>query len=405
MKRLNINGTKVVFHYLPSKLTNIKILTNVGSCVEPKEIWGIAHILEHMFFKGSRKRPGPLQIHAEANNIGGKLNAATSLDYTSYHITVLNEFFREGFDILADMYQNPIFPADEFTKEINPILSELRQVQDSPDTFLSNKVLNNMLGEEHYHPIIGTEKTVKSATLEYVHRFRDKYYGGNNVLISIVGGLDEQQVIDVVSELFVAPTATDVACIKNATYNGGEVSLTKEGITEAIYTLTFPALDARHPDRVKQAVMSYVLGGSEAGMLFERIREELGMSCYGIYSSIHRSDPFNLLEVSCGIEPTQVNDLHKEVINQIEKISSSKISEERLNRAKTSLRTSFAAAAESSGGYNNYIALPLLKGYDMGNPFEDLCLDIEKVTANDVLQQARNTFSAPSYKGILLPQS
>ena len=160
MKILDVNGTKVVHHYLPSKLTNIQILTNVGSANEDENHEGYAHILEHNFFKGSVKRPGPMDIQTAANDIGGKINAFTSIDVTNYYISTLNEFFREGFDILADMYQNPLFPEDEFVKELNPILSEMRRYEDDPDSYLSNRMMPVMLGRSAGHPIIGTEESV-----------------------------------------------------------------------------------------------------------------------------------------------------------------------------------------------------------------------------------------------------
>ena len=128
-----VNGLKVLYHRNESFLTNIQILTRVGSTAEEPSIQGMAHILEHMFFKGSQKRRGGSTISRAANDIGGKLNAYTTYDHTVYYITVLNDNFREGLDILGDMYQHPLFPEEEFKKELNPILSEYREREDDPD--------------------------------------------------------------------------------------------------------------------------------------------------------------------------------------------------------------------------------------------------------------------------------
>lgn len=403
MKILNINDTKVVYHFLPSKLTNIQILTNVGSASEDKDVWGMAHILEHLFFKGSKKYPGPMDIQTAANDIGGSLNAWTWVDQTVYHITVLNDYFRQGFDILADMYQNPLFPEDEFKKELNPILSEMRRGEDNPDTYLGHKLNLAWIGEEAGHPVIGTEETVRAATVEKMHAFRKRFYGGNNVMISIVGGIDEDTVVGIVSELFVNPQASEAPRVPRVNYTTGEITLHKAGITEAIYSLNFPALHRFHPDRYKQSLMTYILGGNDSGMLHERIREELGLSCYGIFASQVHFDSHNILEISTGIAPEQLEQCHDEVLKQIKKISSELVDDGRLARAKASLRTSIAAASENSSGYNRTISIPILKGMSE-NPLEKLLSSIEAVTTYDILDMARRTFCVGPYKGILLPE-
>lgn len=403
MKILNINNTKVVYHYLPSKLTNIQFLTNIGSAAESKDEWGMAHILEHLFFKGSKKYPGPLDIQTAANDIGGKLNAWTWVDQTVYHITVLNDFFKQGFSILADMYQNPLFPEEEFVKELNPILSEMRRGEDSPDNYLSNRVMPAMVGEDAGHSVIGTEESVRSATVKKMHDFRSRFYGGNNTMISIVGGITEDEVVAMVSSGFSLPKASQNPIVPSVKYNSGEMVLTKPGITEAVYSLCFPALERFHPDRYKQSLMTYVLGGNDSGMLHERIREELGLSCYGIFSSQVHFDSHSVLEISTGIAPEQLEQCHDEVLKQIKKISTELVDEKRLARAKASLRTGIAAASEDSGGYNHTISIPILKGMTE-DPLEKLLASIESTTVNDIIDLAQRTFSVEPYKGILLPE-
>jgi zinc protease len=120
-----------------SYITNIQILTDVGSMAEDQDIQGMAHILEHMFFKGSQKFRGGTAISRAANDIGGKLNAYTTYDHTVFYISVLNDSFEAGFDLLSDMYRNPLFPEDEFKKELNPILSEMREREDDPEVLFN----------------------------------------------------------------------------------------------------------------------------------------------------------------------------------------------------------------------------------------------------------------------------
>ncbi|MEQ8350961.1 MAG: pitrilysin family protein [Leptospiraceae bacterium] len=398
-----INGLKLLHIENTSFLTNIQILTRVGSCAEHPSQWGLAHILEHMFFKGSSKRPGGTSISRAANDIGGKMNAYTTYDHTAYYITVLNDRFEEGFDILADMYRNPLFPADEFKKELNPILSEYREREDDPDSFLVERALQMYLGEA-YHPIIGTEETIRGATVEKMHDFKNRFYGGNNTLISVAGGVSQDRIESALKSAFPFSDETEDPEIKESTYTAGELTLTKPGISEAYFTLFYPALPPNHPERFKQDFMNYVLGGNDSGLLFERIREELGMSCYGIYSFAMRNDPHSVLGISCGIAPDELDQLESEVNTIVDRICTELVEEDRVNRARASIRTSIAARSETSTGLNTMMSVPILRG-ETEDPVQKALSEMEQVTLEDIREMAARTFSGPRFKAILLPEN
>ena len=402
--QINVNkiGNVRFLHYPnQSYLTNIKIMTGVGSSAEDSNK-GMAHILEHMFFKGSSKRPGATGISRAANDIGAKMNAYTSYDHTAYYISVLNEVFEEGFDILADMYINPLFPEEEFSKELNPILSELREREDDPESFLMERTFEKCFGKE-YHPIIGYEETIRSATVEMMHGFKNRFYGGENCLISIVGGISQDTARKYAESFFQNSKKMEESPKKEAHFQEGSLELSKPGIREAYYNLLFPSLPAKHPDRFKQDMMSYLLGGNDSALLFERIREELGMSCYGIYTWTMRNQPFHIMGISCGISVNELEQVHQEVEQQIRRICDSILSQDRLERAKASLRTSIAARAETSSGLNSMIALPVLRG-ETENPVEKMLIELEKITLEDILESARQTLSGPVFRSVLIPE-
>ena len=403
IQRFEINGIKVLYVKNESYLTSIQLLTGVGSGAEEPEIQGMAHILEHMFFKGTEKRPGGTAIARAANDIGGKMNAYTTYDHTNYYITVLNDKFAEGLDLLADMYQNATFPADEFEKELNPILSELREREDDPDNYLMERTLQQYMGQS-YHPVIGHIETVKSATVEKMHTFKKRFYGGNNLLVSIVGGVDEATVRKLLSECFAETAPTEAPVETPVTYTPGELNLTRAAIQEAYYYQFFPALPQGHPDRFKQDVMTYILGGNDSALLFERIREDLGMSCYGVYSWVWRYQPFSLVGIACGIAPDELDQLDQEVNDQIKRICDSPVPEDMLTRARASLRTGIAAKAETSGGLGGLISVPILRG-ETENPLTVTLREIENVTREDILEHAQKTFAAKPFKSVLLPET
>ncbi len=396
-----VNGLKVLFHRNESFLTNIQILTRVGSAAEEPDVHGMAHILEHMFFKGSRKRPGGNSISRAANDIGGKLNAYTTYDHTVYYITVLNENFRLGLDILSDMYQNPLFPEEEFRKELNPILSEFREREDDPDSFLMERALAAYMGMD-YHPVIGQKETIENASVEGMFAFKKRYYGGGNTMIAVIGRLSREEVETAIREQFTVATETSVPPRKLFPYSGGELGLTKAGIQEAYYQLYYPALDPGHPDRYKQDIMCYMLGGNDSALLFERIREDLGMSCYGIYAYLMRFEPFSLLSVVCGIAPDELDRLETEVNGQIQKICETRLNEDQLQRAKASLRTSIAAKSETSGGLGSMISVAVLRG-ETEHPVEKALVELDAITVDEVREAAAQTFGHAPFRAVLLP--
>ena len=397
----NMGGVRLLYYPHKSYLTNIQILTDVGSAAEDDSNQGLAHILEHMFFKGSQKRAGGTAISRAANGIGAKMNAYTTYDHTVYYISVLNESFAEGFDIIADMYLNPLFPPEEFVKELNPILSELREGEDDPENFLIEKAFAHYFGKD-YHPIIGTEKSVRAATVEMMHTFKEGFYGGENCLVSIVGGVSKEAAFAAAEKFFIKASPKKQQIQTPPTLNTGKLELKKEGIREAYCHFLFPALEAQHPDRFKQDMMSYLLGGNDSSLLFEKIREELGMSCYGIYSWIMRNRPFTSLGISCGIAAEEVEHMESEVEKQIKHICNAPLTQDRLERAKASLRSSIAARAETSAGLNSMIALPVLRG-ETENPIQKALRELESVQLDDVLELARQTLGGPSLKAILWP--
>jgi len=400
MKLLEVNNTRLLFHRNASDVVNIQILTNIGSAVEEAPLFGAAHFLEHMFFKGTEKRDAK-QINRDANRIGGKLNAWTWFDQTVYHITALKERLDDAFEILCDLYQHATFPAEEMEKEREVIVSEMRRYDDDPSSYLADRAWPHFCASGIAHPVIGTEETVRSLTRDQLVAFRERYYGGANVLVSVVGNVEESAVVDAMAGHFDHRPARDSMTVPATDYRGGDLALRKPEIQEARYSLLYPALPLHHPDSTLQNVMAYCLGGDSAALLFERIREELGL-CYGIYAGAARFDGFSVLEIATGCSPENLERIHSESVEIIDRLCRERIDEDRLEMVKAAMLSSLRMAAETSGGYNRIVALPILKG-EKENPYDRLNREIPEVTVDDVRTMAEQTFSAAPLKATLTP--
>ena len=390
MKLLEVNNTRLLFHRNQSDVVNIQILTNIGSSVEGPETYGAAHFLEHMFFKGTSTRDAK-KINRDANLIGGKLNAWTWFDQTVYHITALRERLDEAFEIVCDVYQNAVFPADELEKEREVIVSEMRRYDDDPGSYLADRAYAHFCANGIAHPVIGTEQTVRTLSRDTLMTFKERYYGGGNVLISVVGNVDEGAVTAAIERHFASRPAPGTMAIDPTPYQGGDLHLTRTEIQEARYSLLYPALPYPHPDATRQDVMCFVLGGDSSALLFERIREELGL-CYGIYSGTSRFDGFSVLEVATGCAPENLATIHEEAQAIIQRLCEERIDEERLTMVKAALLSGLRMTAETSNGYNRIIAVPILKG-ETENPYEKKNREIQEVTIDDVRRLAEETFA------------
>jgi predicted Zn-dependent peptidase len=400
MKLLEVNNSRLLFHRNASDVVNIQILTNIGSAVEEGELHGAAHFLEHMFFKGTEKRDAK-QINRDANRIGGKLNAWTWFDQTVYHITALRERLDDAFEILCDLYQHATFPAEELEKEREVIVSEMRRYDDDPSSYLADRAWPHFCASGIAHPVIGTEETVRALTRDQLVDFRERYYGGDNVLVSVVGNVEAEAVVAAMETHFAHRPARDAMAVPATDYRGGDLPLRKPEIQEARYSLLYPALPLHHPDSTRQNVMAYCLGGDSAALLFERIREELGL-CYGIYAGAARFDGFSVLEIATGCSPENLERIHRESVEIIDRLCSERIDEDRLGMVKAALLSSLRMAAETSGGYNRIVALPILKGEEE-NPYDRLNREIPEVTVDDVRTMAEQTFRAEPLKATLMP--
>lgn len=394
------NEIKIGYIYKNSNITFLQIANQVGSQIESKKEWGIAHILEHMFFKGTKKRPGSINFLHSYNKIGATMNAYTDYDHTNFHITMLNEVFDEGFDIIADMFLNPLFIEEELKRELNPIISEFREKEDDPADYLYDKSMEKFLSD--FHSILGTEESIKKTTRNKLLNFKNRYYGKQNMLITAVGGIKPEIFFNKIEEYF--NTLNDVIIPKYSPieYRGGYLEIQKKDLLESYYLVLFPALPYNDKNRFKQNFLSYILGGMDSSLLFERIREELGLSCYEIYSSINCNKSFSVLEIAAGISSNQIKILEKEIDKIIEILTNDLINEERFMIAKNTLKTEICALSETTKGLSSLLLNTLLKN-EYSNPIKQIIEEINSITIQDIRDVAQMIFSKPKFIGLLKP--
>jgi len=398
---LKVNNLNLLHNRMRSGMVNIRVDTKVGSCSESPEEYGIAHFLEHIMFKGTMKRAAK-DIKKDAARIGGKLNAWTSFDQTVYHITALKEEFERAFELLSDLFLNPIFPEKEIEKERVVVLDEIRRSEDRPASLLHHKMSGRCWSHNIDHRILGLKENIERITRDEIISWRNRYYSGENIQIAVAGDISDQKVADAVNRYFFSSHETEEVVYPDVTFRGGGDDFYKSGITATYFFMGYPALPREHKDHIKQKVMAYVLGGHSSSLLFERIREEMGL-VYGIGATVLNVEAFNTLAMGTSSKPDDIGVIERTIKEIIEKLCSSKISEDRLTMAKASMLSSIRMLAESPVGMNQIVASGYLKE-ESENMYNRFNREIPKVTRDDVLSIAHETFKATPYIGRLWPE-
>lgn len=199
------NGLEVIFVNLPgSTAASAQIWFRAGSTFENESNHGIAHFLEHMFFKGTQKRPGAMIAH-EVESFGGEINAFTSFDYTCYYINTPNNHITQTVDILLDMVSNPKFSLEDLIPEREVVFEEFRRSIDSPNQYSFHQIQKACFTGGYAHAILGNEKTIKNFSQEQLHEFRNAYYNSSNSFLVIAGDLEKKESIIKEIEKFKLP--------------------------------------------------------------------------------------------------------------------------------------------------------------------------------------------------------
>ncbi len=190
------NDLEVIFIDLPGTgAASSQIWFRAGSTLEDKSNYGIAHFLEHMFFKGTKKRPGAKIAH-EVESFGGEINAFTSFDYTCYYINSPSSNLNTSVDILLDMVSNPMFKQEDLIPERDVVFEEYRRSQDNPNQYSFQKMQDAAFTGGYSHPILGTEKNIKSFTRKQLANFRNKFYNNSNAYLVVAGDLKNRKTIE-----------------------------------------------------------------------------------------------------------------------------------------------------------------------------------------------------------------
>ena len=328
-----------------SKTLSLGLWLDVGSVSEKDNQVGIAHMLEHMAFKGTKSR-NAYQIAREIEDIGGDINAYTGKERTAYYVRLLPENLDLGIDILSDILINSIFPRDEIERERGVIISEIGQSNDSPDDKVyENFVSTSFNGQSLGNSILGTEQTVNSFKQNDLVKFCDEFYNTSNLIIGVCGDFEKENFIQQVNEKFINFRLG--LKTKKPIYRWCSGNFIEErDLEQSNIIFGLEGLCSSDKERYALRALTIIYGYGMSSKLFQEIREKRGL-CYSIYGFCSQYSSSGTFGFSSGCSPENLEQLLECSIRELIKLRGN-ISEDDLKRAKLQLKSGLLMSQESS---------------------------------------------------------
>jgi predicted Zn-dependent peptidase len=329
----------------------------VGARHEPAEVNGVAHMLEHMAFKGTERRSAQ-QIAEEIEAVGGYLNAYTGREQTAYYGKVLADNLPLAVDILADILQHSVFDPGELERERQVILQEIGQAEDTPDDIVFDHFQAAAFPAQALgRPVLGSAEIVGNMRREAVKGYMERHYGLGTLLVAAAGKVEHDALADLVGRQFTTLGPSERVKPEPASYGGGE-RRDERDLEQAHVVLGFPGLGYHDPDHYALQVFSTLFGGGSASRLFQEVREKRGLA-YSIYSFGSAFLDGGIFGVYAGTSPEQVPELVPVVADELGRVADT-LTEAELNRARTQLKAGLLMARESTGNRAETLANHLL---------------------------------------------
>jgi predicted Zn-dependent peptidase len=369
---------------------SLGIWVKAGSRSETDAEHGISHVLEHMAFKGTASRDA-LAIASAIENVGGDLNAATSVEHTGYFARVLKEDVSLAGDILSDILQNSLFEQGELDREQQVIVQEIGAARDNPDDHVFD------LFQEAAYPdqpigrtILGTVESVRSFSPDSIRAYMDRNYVGDRMVLCAAGNVDHDALVDVASERFRGLQPDGAPEPLKAAYVGGEQRLVSEH-EQAHIVLGLEGRAYNSDGFYAAQILASILGGGMSSRLFQEVREKRGL-CYSVYAFHWAFADSGIFGVAASTGEKEVSDLVPVVLDELRKATET-ITDEEVVRVRNQIRAGLLMSLESPSSRAGQLARQqILWGRPI--PLQETVERINRITAERVKLIARQIFDA-----------
>ena len=378
------NGTRIVCEAMPDcRSASIGVWVKSGSVYEAEGEYGASHFIEHILFKGTRRRTAS-QIAAEMDDMGGNLNAFTSKECTCFYAKVLDEHIDRAIDIMSDLLLNSNLDEGDIEREKGVVTEEILMNDDSPED-VAHEGICSLLFENCpiARPVLGTEKTVNAFSRASLIRYMDKRYRGGDIVISCAGSFDKAKLTDMLSGSFAAlNSGAGEERIASRLGPGRRVGFADRDAEQGHICIGMPGFGANDARRFALLVLNNALGGCMSSRLFQRIREQRGLA-YSIYTYPTSYAETGYLTEYAGTSLSNAATVAELMLEELGSIRANGLTKAEFDRAKEQMRVGYILSQESTSARSSAIGKAELL---LGRAEEEARLlpKLEAVTMQDV---------------------
>src|SRR5580765_6047361 len=399
------NGLRVLTASLPQVAsTTVFVFYAAGSRYETRETNGIAHFTEHMFFKGTERRPTARDIGMAIDGIGGELNAFTSKEYTGYYVRCASEHQPIALDVLTDMLRHSKFSGDEIEREKGVIVEEMNMYFDTPRDYIGGVYDQLRYGDQPLGwDIVGRKETVRGATRDTFLDYIGDWYKPSRMVVGIAGRLDDDTHAEVARlfgdlEAGETPPLPTLAAPPNG--DGPQIRLHTKQSDQAHLSLGVPSRPLNHPDRYILQVLATVLGGGMSSRLFTEVRERRGLAYY-VYAVNSSYTDAGSLHSQAGVDINRIDEAVTTIVDELKRIVDEEVPADELEKAKNFAKGRFVLQLENPQGLILFgLRREVLEGAAV-EPDEVLAA-IDAVTPEDVQRVARELLGSNALRLALI---
>lgn len=339
------NGLRIVTENMPGlQSASVGLWVQAGGRHERPEQNGIAHFLEHMAFKGTKRRTS-LQIAEEIEDVGGYINAYTSKEMTAYYARCLSADVPLALDVIADIVLNPIFDPKEIETERHVILQEIGQALDTPDDIIFDWLQEVSYPDQPFgRTILGPSERVSGFTRDDFLDFVGTHYGPDQIILSASGGVDHDAIVAQATELLGHLKPVGALEMLPAQFVGGERRVVKK-LEQVHFAMSLEAPGFREPDVYAAQVYAMAMGGGMSSRLFQKIREERGL-CYSIFAQAGAYEDTGSITIYAGTSKNEISDLTQLTVDEMKRAAED-MSEAEVARARAQLKAGLLMGMES----------------------------------------------------------
>ena len=387
------NGIRVVTAPMPQVgSVSCFVMLAAGSRYETPEAKGIAHFSEHMFFKGTERRPTARTIATEIDAIGGEFNAFTGKELTGYYVKSGAETRDIAFDVLTDMLLNSRFDAEEIEKEKGVILEEMNVYLDTPQRYVGSIYDRLLYADQPLGwDILGTKETIEAATRETFTSYLDSWYRPERIVVGAGGRIGDdlhERLEQLLGEI--EPGETGQPAPVALPPDGSPVYLHTKSSEQAHLILGVRGYPIGHPDRYALQLLAVVLGGGMSSRFFTEVREKRGLAYY-VHAAAGAYTDTGTFYAGAGVDVSRIDEAITTILAELRKIADEPVPAEELEKARGYAKGRFVLRLESPQGTIQYgLRREVLEG-EIEEP-DELLAHLDEVTVEDVQRVARDLF-------------